>query len=136
MKETFDLLSNNKHSYKGHISEDNRNKEEYEGLNTRELNQEFKDEIKRQDDRMVEITNDIGKGIGEAKNLNNSIIHSNEKIKEGIEHIELADSNIIKLNNRFLKYLGTSSPCRLLIFFIVEIVIAVALIIVFTKVGN
>ena len=62
--------------------------------------------------------------------------NSNEKIKEGIEHIEQADSNIIKLNNRFLKYLGTSSPCRLLIFFIVEIVIAVALIIVFTKVGN
>ena len=58
------------------------------------------------------------------------------EIIDGTKDIGTADSKIIKLNNRLVKYLANSNNWCLRISLIVEIVIAIALIIVFTKVWN
>ena len=135
MKETFDLLSNEKHSYKVYISNNNINKEEYNNMNSRELVNKIDDTIKEQDDQADKIKELIdNKGHTEINGLRNNIEKSNEKVNEGIEYIETADSKIIKLNNRLVKYLANSSNWCLRISLIVQIVIAIALIIVFTKV--
>ena len=135
MKETFDLLSNEKHSYKGYISDNDINKEEYNNMNSRELVNKIDDTIIDHDNMADNIANKIRvEGHNEINGLNNNLIKSNEKVNEGIEYIETADSKIIKLNNRLVKYLANSNNWCLRISLIVEIVIAIALIIVFTKV--
>jgi len=135
MKKTFDTLSKGKHSYKGYISDNNRNKEEYNNMNSRELVNKIDDTIEDHDNMADNIANKIRvEGHREINELNNNLIKSNEKVNEGIEYIETADSKIIKLNNRLVKYLANSSNWCLRISLIVQIVIAIALIIVFTKV--
>ena len=136
MKKTFDLLlSNKKHLYKGFIFDNNINKEEYNNMNSRELVNKIDDTIIDHDNMADNIANKIRvEGHNEINGLNNNLIKSNEKVNEGIEYIETADSKIIKLNNRLVKYLANSSNWCLRISLIVQIVIAIALIIVFTKV--
>ena len=104
-------------------------------MNCRELINKVDNEIKKQDEQAEKIKKLIvDKGHPELIGLRYNIEKSNEKVNEGIEYIETADSKIIKLNNRLVKYLANSSNWCLRISLIVQIVIAIALIIVFTKV--
>jgi len=135
MRKNFDSLSKGKHSYKGYISDDNRNKEEYNNMNSRELVNKIDDTIKEQDDQANNITNMIvNEGHQGANVLIDKLKEDKNKIINGTVLIETADSKIVKLNNRLVKYLANSNNWCLRISLIVEIVIAIALIIVFTKV--
>jgi len=135
MKETFDLLSNEKHSYKGYISDNDINKEEYNNMNYREYQNKVDNEFKKQDDQADKIKELIdNEGHHHIIGLINNIKDDKEKIIDGTKDIGTADSKIIKLNNRLVKYLANSNNWCLRISLIVEIVIAIALIIVFTKV--
>jgi len=135
MKKTFDTLSKGKHSYKGYISGDDINKEEYDGMNSRELTNKIDNTIKEHDNQADKIKELIdNEGHIEVNGLINNIKDDKEKIINGTVLIETADSKIIKLNNRLVKYLANSNNWCLRISLIVEIVIAIALIIVFTKV--
>ena len=132
LKNSFDSLKKNKNSNKGYISENNRNKEEF--VDIRDANQQIQKALEDQDNKAEDAKELVEEGLIHIKDLNKEIDDSKKKVKKGTNSIVNADSQMIKLNNRLVKYLANSNNWCLRISLIVEIVIAIALIIVFTKV--
>ena len=91
-------------------------------------------EMDYQEDQINNIRQKVKIGTDDIIGLKKKIEDDKKDIIDGTKYIETADSKIIKLNNRLLKYLANSSNWCLRIFLISEIVIAIVLIIVFTKV--
>ena len=91
-------------------------------------------EMDYQEDQINNIRQKVKIGTDDIIGLKKKIEDDKKDIIDGTKYIETADSKIIKLNNRLVKYLANSGNWCLRISLIVEIVIAVALIIVFTKV--
>ncbi len=130
----FNNLSSDKHSFNDHIDINNRNYEEYKDKESGELVNIANEKIKKQDEQINNMKIKVKEGRKDLREFQDNLNEDKVLIGQGITSIETADSKIIKLNNRLLKYLANSSNWCLRIFLIAEIVIAIVLIIVFTKV--
>lgn len=127
-------LKDDKYSFKGQITEDYRNKEEYQGMSSGELIYAGREKMNKQDDRLEDLTAEAKKGIVAAKELNHEIKDQNKIIQDVNEDMDRVDSRMNKLSKRFENYVGKSSMCCLLIFFLLDAALFGVLVWIFTKI--
>ena len=132
MTKDFKSLEGDKYSFKGHIDEDYRNKEEYKGMSAGELVQIRDKKLNEQDDKIDLITSDAKKGTQLAKNLQHELKEQTKKIEVVNEDMDRVDNRMNKLTKRFEKYVTNSSTCCISVFLFFDIAIFVGLVIVFT----
>ena len=128
----FLALNDDKYSFKGQITEDYKNKEEYKGKSTEELLQVQKSKLNQQNDQIAEITQDGKKGVVLAKNLQHGFQEQTKKINQVNEDMDILDNRMNKLSDRFEKYIDKSSGCCIMFFFFLEAIIFGVLIWVYT----
>lgn len=128
----FLALNDDKYSFKGQITEDYKNKEEYKGKSTEELLQVQKSKLNQQSEQIAEITQDAKKGTVLAKNLQHEFQEQTKKINQVNEDMDILDNRMNKLSDRFEKYIDKSSGCCIMFFFILEAIIFGVLIWVYT----
>lgn len=131
MTKDFKSLEGDKYSFKGHIDEDYRTKEEYQGMSAGELVQIRDKKLNEQDDKIDDITKDVKKGTQLAKNLGHELKDQTKKIEVVNEDMDRADNRMKKLTKRFEKYVVNSSTCCLSVFLFFDIALFVGLIIIF-----
>jgi chromosome segregation ATPase len=134
LKKDMEKLKDDKYTFKGQITEDYRNKEEYQNMNTGEIVQIQKNKMNQQDERIGELTNEAKKGIVLAKELNHELKDQNELIQEVSDDIDRVDSRMNKLSKRFEKYVANSSICCIFFVLILEAIIFGVLVYIFTKI--
>ena len=127
-------LRDDKYTFKGQITEDYRQKEEYQNMTAGELVHVGREKMNKQDERLEEITMDAKKGIQSAKELNHEIKQQNKLIQDVNEDMDRVDSRMNKLSKRFENYIGKSSICCLMIFFLVDAAVFGILVWVLTKI--
>lgn len=128
----FLALNDDKYSFKGQITEDYKNKEEYKGKSTEELLQVQKSKLNQQNEQIAEITQDAKKGTVLAKNLQHEFQEQTKKINQVNEDMDILDNRMNKLSDRFEKYIDKSSGCCIMFFFFLEAIIFGVLIWVYT----
>ena len=128
----FLALNDDKYSFKGQITEDYKNKEEYKGKSTEELLQVQKSKLNQQNEQIAEITQDAKKGTVLAKNLQHKFQEQTKKINQVNEDMDILDNRMNKLSDRFEKYIDKSSGCCIMFFFFLEAIIFGVLIWVYT----
>ena len=128
----FLALNDDKYSFKGQITEDYKNKEEYKGKSTEELLQVQKSKLNQQSEQIAEITQDAKKGTVLAKNLQHEFQEQTKKINQVNEDMDILDNRMNKLSDRFEKYIDKSSGCCIMFFFFLEAIIFGVLIWVYT----
>lgn len=134
LKKDMEKLKDDKYTFKGQITEDYRNKEEYQNMNTGEIVQMQKNKMNQQDERIGELTNEAKKGIVQAKELNHELKEQKELIQEVSDDIDRVDSRMNKLSKRFEKYVANSSICCIFFVLILEAIIFGVLVYIFTKI--
>lgn len=134
LKKDMEKLKDDKYTFKGQITEDYRNKEEYQNMNTGEIVQMQKNKMNQQDERIGELTNEAKKGIVQAKELNHELKDQKELIQEVSDDIDRVDSRMNKLSKRFEKYVANSSICCIFFVLILEAIIFGVLVYIFTKI--
>ena len=134
LKKDMEKLKDDKYTFKGQITEDYRNKEEYQNMNTGEIVQIQKNKMNQQDERIGELTNEAKKGIVLAKELNHELKDQNELIQEVSDDMDRVDSRMNKLSKRFEKYVANSSICCIFFVLILEAIIFGVLVYIFTKI--
>lgn len=132
----YKKLNDDKYSFKGHITEDYHNKEEFQGKSTEELLLMEKDKLNQQNDKIDLITTDAKKGTQMAKNLRHELKDQTKKIEQVNEDIDMADSRMKRLTERFGKYGKKASICCLGIFLLIEAVIFGLLVWIYSCVGT
>ena len=136
MTKDFKLLEGEKYSFKGHIEEDYKNKEEYKGMSAGELLEVQQKKLNEQDDKIDDIVVDAKKGTQLAKNLGHELKEQNKKIEVVNEDMDRVDSRMNKLTKRFEKYVAQSSTCCLSTFLFFDVALFIGLIIVFVCVKD
>ena len=136
MEKDYKDLFNDKYTFKGHIEEDYKTKEEYKNMGAGELLLLEKQKLNQQDDKIDEITSDVKKGTVLAQNLHHELKDQNKKLDEIGEDMDRVDSKINKLTLKFNNYLKKAGYCCLTCTFVFEIVILIGLIILYIKVKD
>ena len=134
LKKDFEKLKDDKYQFKGHITEDYRTKEEYKDMSAQELIYAGREKMNKQDERIDDITKDVKKGRVKAKELNQELKDQNKLIQEVTEDMDRVDSRMNKLSKRFANYIGKSSTCCLMLFFLLDAVVFGVLVWVLTKI--
>lgn len=132
----FVKLNDDKYSFKGQITEDYRQKEEYQGKSAGEILQMQKVKLNNQDDKIDQIAVDAKKGSQLAKNLQHEFKEQTKQMEQINEDIDMVDTRMKRLTKRFGQYINKSSTCCILFFFILEAVIFGVLIWVYTCVSD
>jgi chromosome segregation ATPase len=127
-------LKDDKYSFKGQITEDYRNKEEYQNMNTQELIQVGKDRIAQQEEQLGEHIKEAKKGIVQVNEIKHELKEQKELINKEMDDMERVDSRMKKLTKRFEKYVANSSICCIMFVLILEAIIFGVLVYVFFKV--
>ena len=127
-------IRDEKYTFKGQITEDYRTKEEYKDMNAQEIVYAGREKMKKQDERLDDIRVDVKKGRQKANELHHELKDQNKLIQEVTEDMDRVDSRMNKLSKRFANYIGKSSTCCLMIFFLLDAVIFGVLVWVLTKV--
>lgn len=127
-------LKDDKYQFKGQITEDYRTKEEYKDMNAQELVYAGREKMNKQDERLDNITGEVKKGRQKANELHHELKDQNKLIQEVTEDMDRVDSRMNKLSKRFANYIGKSSTCCLMIFFLLDAVVFGLLVWVFTKI--
>ena len=78
LEKSYNNLENERYRFKDGITEDYYNKEEYKNMSTGELMMLEKNKIKKQDERLDEITLDVKKGTQLAKNAGHVMKEQNK----------------------------------------------------------
>ena len=130
----FQELNSNKYSFKGQITEDYRNKEEFKNMGVEELMEVQDKKLQEQDEHIAEITNDVKKGRVMANNFTHEIKEQNKKIEVVNEDMDRVDSRMNKITKRFQNYVAKSSVCCLGFVLALDIVILGLLIWILTNV--
>ena len=118
LKKDLEKLKDDKYQFKGHITEDYRTKEEYKDMSAQELIYAGREKMNKQDEKIDDITKDVKKGRVKAKELNQELKDQNKLIQEVTEDMDRVDSRMNKLSKRFANYIGKSSTCCLMLFFL------------------
>ena len=134
LKKDMNKLKDDKYSFKGQITEDYRNKEEYQNMNTQELIQVGKDKIAQQDEQLGEHIKMVKKDTALANEIKHELKDQKELITEKIDDMARVDSRMKKLTKRFEKYVADSSICCIMLVLILEAIIFGVLVYVFFKV--
>jgi chromosome segregation ATPase len=134
LKKDMNKLKDDKYSFKGQITEDYRNKEEYQNMNTQELIQVGKDKIAQQDEQLGEHIKMAKKGIVQVNEIKHELKEQKELINKEMDDMERVDSRMKKLTKRFEKYVANSSICCIMFVLILEAIIFGVLVYVFFKV--
>ena len=134
LKKDMNKLKDDKYTFKGQITEDYRNKEEYQNMNTQELIQVGKDKIAQQDEQLGEHIKMAKKGIVQVNEIKHELKEQKELINKEMDDMERVDSRMKKLTKRFEKYVANSSICCIMFVLILEAIIFGVLVYVFFKV--
>ena len=134
LKKDMNKLKDDKYTFKGQITEDYRNKEEYQNMNTQELIQVGKDKIAQQDEQLGEHIKMAKKGIVQVNEIKHELKEQKELINKEMDDMERVDSRMKKLTKRFEKYVADSSICCIMFVLILEAIIFGVLVYVFFKV--
>ena len=134
LKKDMNKLKDDKYTFKGQITEDYRNKEEYQNMNTQELIQVGKDRLAQQDEQLGEHIKMAKKGIVQVNEIKHELKEQKELINKEMDDMERVDSRMKKLTKRFEKYVANSSICCIMFVLILEAIIFGVLVYVFFKV--
>ena len=127
-------IRDDKYAFKGQITEDYRTKEEYQNMTAQELVHAGREKMNKQDERLDDITKDVKKGRVGIKEFDNQVKEQNKLIEQVNEDMDRVDSRMNKLSKRMANYIGKSSTCCLMIFFLLDAVVFVLLVWVLTKI--
>ena len=125
LEKSYNNLENERYRFKDGITEDYYNKEEYKNMSTGELMMLEKNKIKKQDERLDEITLDVKKGTQLAKNAGHVMKEQNKLLDQINEDIDRTKDRMNTLSGRFERYVASYSMCKMIIVLIVELIIAV-----------
>ena len=134
LKKDMNKLKDDKYTFKGQITEDYRNKEEYQNMNTQELIQVGKDRIAQQDEQLGEHIKMVKKDIVRVNEIKHEVKEQKGLINKDIDDMARVDSRMKKLSKRFEKYVADSSICCIMFVLILEAIIFGVLVYVFFKV--
>ena len=84
-----------------------------------------KNKIKKQDERLDEITLDVKKGTQLAKNAGHVMKEQNKQLDQINEDIDRTKDRMNTLSGRFERYVASYSMCKMIIVLIIELIIAV-----------
>ena len=129
-------LTNEKLSFKDFITEDYRNKEEYQNKSTEQLQQIQKEKLGEQNEIIDNIIVDTKKGTQIAKNIHHEIGEQNKVIGQIGQDMEMVDSRMNKLTKRFNEYTKKSSTCCLCVFFWCDAIVFGLLVWIYTCVNE
>ena len=127
-------LRDDKYTFKGQITEDYRQKEEYQNMTAGELVHVGREKMNKQDERLDDIAKDVKKGRVGIKEFDNQVKEQNKLIEQVNEDMDRVDSRMNKLSKRMANYIGKSSTCCLMIFFLLDAVVFGLLVWVLTKI--
>ncbi len=127
-------IRDDKYAFKGQITEDYRTKEEYQNMSAQELVHAGREKMNKQDERLDDITKDVKKGRVGIKEFDNQVKEQNKLIEQVNEDMDRVDSRMNKLSKRMANYIGKSSTCCLIIFFLLDAVVFGLLVWVLTKI--
>lgn len=116
-----------KYKFKGQIDEDYSQKEEFKYMTSGELQSLEKQKLNNQDKQLEGITLDVKKNVVLATNAKHVIKEQNKKLEQINEDIERTNTKMNKVTERFKNYASACSWCKLIIFLIIEILIACGL---------
>ncbi len=125
LEKSYNNLENERYRFKDGITEDYYNKEEYKNMSTGELMMLEKNKIKKQDERLDEITLDVKKGTQLAKNAGHVMKEQNKQLDQINEDIDRTKDRMNTLSGRFERYVASYSMCKMIIVLIIELIIAV-----------
>ena len=125
LEKSYNNLENERYRFKDGITEDYYNKEEYKNMSTGELMMLEKNKIKKQDEKLDEITLDVKKGTQLAKNAGHVMKEQNKQLDQINEDIDRTKDRMNTLSGRFERYVASYSMCKMIIVLIVELIIAV-----------
>ena len=127
-------IRDDKYAFKGQITEDYRTKEEYQNMTAQEIVHAGREKMNKQDERLDDITKDVKKGRVGIKEFDNQVKEQNKFIEQVNEDMDRVDSRMNKLSKRMANYIGKSSTCCLMIFFLLDAVVFGLLVWVLTKI--
>ena len=127
-------IRDDKYAFKGKITEDYRTKEEYQNMSAQELVHAGREKMNKQDERLDDIAKDVKKGRVGIKEFDNQVKEQNKLIEQVNEDMDRVDSRMNKLSKRMANYIGKSSTCCLMIFFLLDAVVFGLLVWVLTKI--
>ena len=127
-------IRDDKYTFKGQITEDYRTKEEYQNMTAQEIVHAGREKMNKQDERLDDITKDVKKGRVGIKEFDNQVKEQNKFIEQVNEDMDRVDSRMNKLSKRMANYIGKSSTCCLMIFFLLDAVVFGLLVWVLTKI--
>lgn len=127
-------IRDDKYAFKGQITEDYRTKEEYQNMTAQELVHAGREKMNKQDERLDDITKDVKKGRVGIKEFDNQVKEQNKLIEQVNEDMDRVDSRMNKLSKRMANYIGKSSTCCLMIFFLLDAAVFGLLVWVLTKI--
>ena len=127
-------IRDDKYTFKGQITEDYRTKEEYQNMSAQEIVHAGREKMNKQDERLDDITKDVKKGRVGIKEFDNQVKEQNKFIEQVNEDMDRVDSRMNKLSKRMANYIGKSSTCCLMIFFLLDAVVFGLLVWVLTKI--
>jgi chromosome segregation ATPase len=127
-------IRDDKYAFKGQITEDYRTKEEYQNMSAQELVHAGREKMNKQDERLDDIAKDVKKGRVGIKEFDNQVKEQNKFIEQVNEDMDRVDSRMNKLSKRMANYIGKSSTCCLIIFFLLDAVVFGLLVWVLTKI--
>ena len=127
-------IRDDKYAFKGQITEDYRTKEEYQNMSAQELVHAGREKMNKQDERLDDIAKDVKKGRVGIKEFDNQVKEQNKLIEQVNEDMDRVDSRMNKLSKRMANYIGKSSTCCLMIFFLLDAVVFGLLVWVLTKI--
>jgi len=136
MSKNYIELTNEKLSFKDFITEDYRNKEEYQNKSTEQLQQIQKEKLGEQNEIIDNIIVDTKKGTQIAKNIHHEIGEQNKVIGQIGQDMEMVDSRMNKLTKRFNEYTKKSSTCCLCLFFWCDAIVFGLLVWIYTCVNE
>ena len=90
--------------------------------------------MNKQDERLDDIAKDVKKGRVGIKEFDNQVKEQNKFIEQVNEDMDRVDSRMNKLSKRMANYIGKSSTCCLMIFFLLDAVVFGLLVWVLTKI--
>ena len=136
MSKNYIELTNEKLSFKDFITEDYRNKEEYQNKSTEQLQQIQKEKLGEQNEIIDNIIVDTKKGTQIAKNIHHEIGEQNKVIGQISQDMEMVDTRMNKLTKRFNEYTKKSSTCCLCLFFWCDAIVFGLLVWIYTCVNE
>ena len=127
MEKEFNMQLNEKYKFKGKITEDYSQKEEYKFMGGDELMTLEKNKLKNQDEKLEGITLEVKKNTTLATNVKHVLKDQNKKLEQINEDIERTNDKMNTVTNRFKNYASNISWCKMITILVFEIAIALVI---------